>query len=442
MLVILIAVLLAFTGIVLDGGRIQFEKRHMQLAADAAAMGGAHELILGSTGNAIRDAARDDSELNGFKHHDNNGGNANSMNISVQVNNPPLSGAKVGDDSFVEVIISRNYPTTFLLVLGIERALVRARAVAGIESYGEGCVLALNPTEGNAIEVNGGGMLDAGCGVQVNSNDPTRAIRTTGGGTIDARPSGIAVYGGATGTGFFPTPVTGAPPVRDWLAHIPEPTLPNAVTTVYEVGGDPNGEPALGLGITGGEWNFHPGLYTGSTGNGNKKHGFDISGGIINLYPGIYFLDSGFKVTSQTVFRSVGTDGLPGGPGEGVMFYNTTTGDPTKAKSWNEIDFTGGGSTVLNPMTSGTYKGILMFESRSSPKLNPGHRVHGNVGAEMNGFLYFSKGHLDYAGTTSTDGWTGIIADTINVAGNAFLSNNFVPNSDGETPLRTAMLVE
>ncbi len=446
MLVILIAVLIAFTGIVLDGGRIQFEKRHMQLAADAAAMGGAHELVLGSTGNAIRDAARDDSELNGFKHHDNNAGNADSMNISVQVNNPPLGGAKVGNNNFVEVIITRNYPTTFMLVLGIEQASVRARAVAGMENYGEGCVLALNPTEGRALQVNGTATLDASCGVQVNSNDLTEAIRTVGGGVLDARPAGIASYGGVDCAGCIPAATTGVPPARDWLAHVPDPTVPNTVTTVYDVT-DPNNPiamPAISMGsFTDADavWDFHPGLYTGSTG-GNKKNAWDISGGTFNLYPGIYFLDSGFKVTSQTVFRSVGTDGLPGSPGEGVMFYNTTTGDPTKTNSWNAIDFVGGGNTVLNPMTSGPYKGILFFEGRNSPKLNPGHRIHGNVGAELNGFLYFSKGHLDYAGTTATGGWTGIIADTIRVTGNATLSSNFIENSNNETLLRTAMLVE
>jgi hypothetical protein len=450
MLAIVVAVLFGLAGIVLDGGHMQFEKRHMQIAADAAAMGGAHELVAGETGQAIIDAARDDATLNEFQHYsapdpqDPDPPPAPAMPITVEVNNPPLSGPKVGDAAYVEVIITKDYPTTFMRVIGIADAKVRARAVAGMENYGEGCVLALNPTEGRALEVNGTATLDSGCGVQVNSNDPSWAIRTTGGGIIDARPAGIASYGGADCLGCIPPATTGVPPTRDWLAHVPEPTVPNTVTTVYDVT-DPNNPiptQALGLGISGGTWNFHPGLYTGSTGNGNKKHGFDVSGGTINLYPGIYFLDSGFKVTSQTVFRTVGTNGLPGGPGEGVMFYNTTTADPTKAKSWNEIDFTGGGSTLLNPMTSGTYKGILFFEGRNSPKLNPGHRIAGNVGAELNGFLYFSKGHLDYSGTTAVGGWTGIIADTINVVGNATLSSNFIENSGNETPLRTALLVE
>lgn len=451
MLVIVIGVLFGFAGLVLDGGRMQFEKRHMQLAADAAAMGAAHEMVAGKTGQDIIDAAREDAALNKFVHYsapdpqDPNPPPAPDMPTNVAVNNPPLGGNHIGDANYVEVVITKEYPTTFMRVIGIEKAPVLARAVAGMENYGEGCVLALNPTANWALQVTGGATLDSGCGVQVNSNDPTWAIRTTGGGVIDARPAGIAVYGGESCSGCLPAATTGAPPMRDWLAHVPEPTVPGSVTTVYDVT-DPNNPistSALGLRITGGTWNLHPGLYTGSTGNGNKKHGMDISGGTINLYPGIYFLDSGMKVTSQTVFRTVGTDGQPGGPNEGVMLYNTTTAsNPALAKSWNEIDFTGGGNTNLKAMTSGPYKGILFFEGRNSPKLNPGHKIHGNVGATFTGFLYFSKGHLDYAGTTATGGWTGIIADTIHVTGNATLSNNFSANSDGETLLRTALLVE
>ncbi len=159
-------------------------------------------------------------------------------------------------------------------------------------------------------------------------------------------------------------------------------------------------------------------------------------------YPGIYFLDSGMQISSSTRLRSVGTNGLPGGPGEGVMFYNMTTSDPTSTHSWNEIDVTASADLILNPMTTGPYKGILFFEGRNSPKLNPGHRIAGNLTATINGILYFSKGHLDYAGSTATGGWTGIIADTIHVTGNATLSNNFLVDSDGETPFRTALLVE
>ena len=447
MLAILVFALFAFTGVVLDGGRIQFEKRHMQLAADAAAMGGAHEIMRGNSGQIVVDAAREDAQLNKFVHHDNNDGNANALRTTVAVNNPPQSGPRAGDAGFVEVIITRSYPTTFMRIIGIQQAPVRARAVAGMVNYGESCVLALNPTERGALTISGTADLTARCGVQVNSND-SQALVANGGGHIDARPVGIGVFGnyvdnGCSGSCFSPPPAANAPQSVDYLGHIAEPTVPGGVTTVYEVGGDPGGEPALGLSITGGTWNLQPGLYSGSVGPGNKVNGIDISGGVINLYPGIYFLDSGMKLTGGTVIRTVGTNGLPGGPDEGVMFYQTTTStQPHLINAWNEIDIAGTVQANLKPMTSGVYKGILFFEDRRAPKLNPGHSLLGTADSTYDGVLYFRNGHVIYGGTSSTGGWTGIIADTINIVGTTQLSNNFLIDADGETPFRTAMLVE
>jgi hypothetical protein len=449
MLAIVVAVLFGFAGLVLDGGRMQFEKRHMQLAADAAAMGGAHELVTGSTGQDIVDAARDDSELNGFTHNANDqDNNSDQTKIKVQVNNPPLSGPRAGNNNFVEVIISKNYPTTFMRVLGIERAPVRARAVAGMENWGGGCVLALHPTAQGSLTLNGTPVLDSGCGVQVNS-DSNAALVSNGGSTIDARPAGIGVYGhsvanGCPGGCFFPAPVEQAPPVKDWLAHVPDPVVPGAVTTVYDVSdpGNPIPVSTAGLNISNGTWNLYPGLYQGSTGNGNKADGLSISGGTINFYPGIYFLDSGMTITGSPTVQSVGTNGQPGGPDEGVMFYNTTTGDPTKVNAWNNIAIAGTVQANLKPALTGTYKGILFFEGRNAISLNPGHTIAGTADASYDGVLYFSKNNINYTGTSSTGGWTGIIADTITISGTTSLSNNFLVDADGETPFRTALLVE
>ncbi|MDA1312812.1 MAG: pilus assembly protein TadG-related protein [Acidobacteria bacterium] len=449
MLAITIAALFGLAGLILDGGRVQFEKRHMQLAADAAAMGGAHALVAGQTGNDITNAARDDAELNGFEHNSNDqDNNSDQTKIRVQVNNPPLSGPKIGDANYVEVIISKNYATTFMRVLGVEKAPVLARAVAGMENFGAACVLALSPSAYGALTLNGTPILDSGCGVQVNSSSPT-ALVANGGSTIDALPAGIGVYGQSAGNGcsggcFSPTPVHGAPPMKDWLAHVPDPTVPGAVTTVYDVT-DPNNPisvSTLGLDISNGTWDLHPGLYTGSTGNGNKVDGITISGGTVNLYPGIYFLDSGMQITGNTLFRTVGTNGQPGGPDEGVMFYNTTTGSASLGVSWNNIAIAGTVQANLKPMTTGIYKGILFFEDRNSPTLNPGHSIAGTADATYDGVLYFSKNNVTYTGTSSTGGWTGIIADTITINGTTTLSNNFLVDSDGETPFRTAMMVE
>ena len=50
MMAILFAVLLAFMGLVLDGGHIYFQKRRMQFAADAGSYAGAQEVMRRNTG--------------------------------------------------------------------------------------------------------------------------------------------------------------------------------------------------------------------------------------------------------------------------------------------------------------------------------------------------------------------------------------------------------
>ena len=61
--VVLAVVLLGMTGLVIDAGMMAYEKRRAQVAADAAAMGGALEIAGG--GNGVL-AAADDATANGF----------------------------------------------------------------------------------------------------------------------------------------------------------------------------------------------------------------------------------------------------------------------------------------------------------------------------------------------------------------------------------------
>ena len=58
--------LMGAVGIAVDVGMWYATKRDAQIAADAAAFAGAHELLRGSTESDIEEAAEDDAELNGF----------------------------------------------------------------------------------------------------------------------------------------------------------------------------------------------------------------------------------------------------------------------------------------------------------------------------------------------------------------------------------------
>ena len=140
--------------------RIVLRKRRVQSAADAGAIAGAQELLRGNT-SSVTAAAKKDTSLN--RYTDGSG------DVVVTVNNPPASGARVGNSKFVEVIVSRPRPTWFMRAMGISSANVRARAVAGLADS-TGCAYALNrdtSNSNNGIFVNGTTSSAFDCGVSV-----------------------------------------------------------------------------------------------------------------------------------------------------------------------------------------------------------------------------------------------------------------------------------
>src|SRR5712691_6229860 len=166
-------VVMAFAGLALDASYMYFHKRAMQTAADAGAYSGALELLRGNTDTTT--AAKNDTALNGFTD--------GSDGVTVTVNSPPVNGSKTGDASFVEVIVSHPQPTWFMRALNFNSITVKARAVAGLGSTGDGCVFALNQdssNQNNGFFVNGTTNSSFSCGVFTNAN-----FRTVGGACVN-----------------------------------------------------------------------------------------------------------------------------------------------------------------------------------------------------------------------------------------------------------------
>jgi hypothetical protein len=400
MMAILFAVLLAIAGLVLDGGHIYFEKRHMQAAADAGAYGGAHELRRGSrpgldVETAILQGGRYDAELNGYEH--------GKGSIDVTVNHPPASGPNSGSMNHVEVIIMRTVPTYFMRILNIDAATVRARAVAGLETNGEACVLALDPEDRASLRVAGTPELRADCGLMVNSRDD-RALQANGGGTIEASWAGV--YGGYElngGGSITPTPQEGALPMIDPLSYVAPPD-PNGVVPVYNNVHVNNSVAVL-----------NPGRYRG----GLRISG---SGADVTFNAGLYVLDSGMDVTGGRI------------RGNGVTFYNTGN---------QLITIAGAADVELTAPTDGPYQGMLFWGDVNSPDRNPGHRFRGTSSSSFAGAIYFPSQHVDWAGNNETIGeWTMLVANTIDITGTAAVVQIHGPPPGVLPELTTVTMVE
>jgi len=55
--------------------------------------------------------------------------------------------------------------------------------------------------------------------------------------------------------------------------------------------------------------------------------------------------------------------------------------------------------------------------------------------------FYAAAGHITYTGTSSVNGYTSIIADTITFTGNSVLKNNYTGLASG-SPIRNGALME
>lgn len=390
--VVVLTFIVGAVALMLDGGRVYWEKRMAQNAADAAAIAGGQELRRGNdlTTTEVVGWIKYDATLHKFTEDE------------TTVYYPPVTGIHAGDTNFVEVVVERDVPLTFMHFFGWTTAKVRARATAGLQVGGEACIIALNNTaERDAFKVNGSAGLTADCGIMVNSTDPN-AMRNVGTGTITA--SWVGVTGGYSGGATtVPTAQTGVPPVLDPLTELPIPNLsPGA------------GSSTTVAGVT----TFSPGYFSNQ---------IKITGGTNVFLPGEYILEKGIAVSGNSSVT-----------GSEVFFYNINTNGK------QEISFNSNDTVQLSAPTSGDYKGILFFNNRDSPYKTPGHKLgRGTLDSFFSGALYFPSQHLDWAGNPAgSNTWSLVIADTINVSGTADLQVVGRPSAGDAPPTYTAVLFE
>jgi hypothetical protein len=145
---------------------------------------------------------------------------------------------------------------------------------------------------------------------------------------------------------------------------------------------------------------LQPGTYTG---------GIHISGNArVTLSPGVYYMKGGgFSVAGNAVVT-----------GNGVFIYNA----PASVK--DTINISGDATVTLTAMTTGSYQGIALFQSRNS---NAVVTIAGNGVLNLTGTLYTAaaaigvsgNGRLSIMGATSE-----LIAADLSVAGNGIVKLN------------------
>lgn len=363
MVAFFLVVLLSVVAIAVDGGMLLDNKRSVQAAADAAAYAAAVELFNGYGTNSGLDPSGT-AKASALSYASSNGFSNDGVNSVVTVNIPPTSGIASGKAGYAEVIVQYNQPRGFSSIIGSGRIPVKARAVAR-GNPGDVGILLLDPHLTVAGQIVGNINILNGGQIYCNSdstvlNDEFKGYGTVGGvyleSTCKLSCGGVNVVGSMSAeSGSSVTYTnggglkTGVGPWADPLASVPEPV--------------PTGT-SYGNKTCSGVVTIQPGIYGNLTIN---------NGATVTMAPGIYYISSSGGIS------------MKGGTltGNGVMIYN---------QSGDSLDFANADAVTLTPPTSGTYRGISIFQPRAETK-----EVHIKASGPVtiSGTLYAQAGEFD-----------------------------------------------
>ena len=320
----------ALLGAAVDYTRANSAKARLQSAADSAA-------LLGAAGSFSSDSGRSNGALNAFLAN-YQGSYGDATPTATIANN------------IITISATGNMPTAFMGIAGFKTIPVNVTAVAGIGGGSTACLLALQSTN-DGIFVHGSASLKANCGLYANSTG-NNAIDFDGDSVTTA--TSMCVVGNYTAdpaAKVNPRPTTRCPAMADPLATLPVPGNAAASCTY-------NGYELDGTGT------LNPGVYCG---------GIEIgSGAKATFNPGTYIIRDGrFKIGSSAQVT-----------GQNVFFYLTGTDANLDQGSSSHMNFTA--------PDSGTYKGILFFQSRTANTSE--NRFGGSSTDVIQGTVYFPNG--------------------------------------------------
>ncbi len=356
MTAIALPALLGVLGIASDYAQFSSKRAELQGAADKAALAAAKELSLATSSDATIEAAAKSFASAATKN-----------DIQTRVN-VEKSGAAVA------VQVQESWTPFFAHFLGADITPVIVKATAELVGQAKICVLTLDDSESDALELDNGGRLKAnGCGVFVNSKH-SEAISVKNRSEIAADITCAA--GGVSNRGTIaPAAMTDCPQVEDPLSSRPAPTV--------------------------GACDFN-----------NRK----INSGTVTLSPGVYC--GGLTLTgSAKITLSEGTYVIKGGPltfggnavvtGTHVGFYLSGTGA--------KLDFKGSAVINLSGPKDGDMAGLLFFADRAETE---DHKISSSNTQTLTGTVYLPTGKLRVdpgAKVAENSAYTAIIAREIEI---------------------------
>lgn len=389
-------VMIGGVGLGVETGHWYQKQRHLQHLADITAHSATARLRAGDSIEGIRAAAEAVAEASGFE-----------IDLgTIEVYSPPLSGTLLGDADSVEVVLTETRRRWFSAIYRSDSIVLQGRAVSRIVEGRTACILALSENDWGAVYVTGSTQIDLTNCVVASNSVSSMGFKMSGDSAALTVDCVYSVGGAVITSNLTLTECTAvktyAPVNRDPYADIPEPANTGQCRSSRE------GQNHRSTVIT--PTDSHP------NGMNSRRYcgGLSLKGDIY-FDPGLYIIDGGtFTINTQSkVYSNAG----------GVTFYlvNGAT-----------LKINGGAEILLKAPNSGPTSGMLFFGSRSSGVGGSGscnrnygteHKLNGGSDLKLTGAIYLPKGDLIFNGNSSSqNGCTQIVANTIQFSGNSSLS--------------------
>ena len=282
---------------------------------------------------------------------------------------------------------------------------IPAEATAQMVSNGQYCALSLESTTSTGITMWGSSTLNLGCGMATNSRG-TNAVAAGGNSQITASPIaavGIVPDSNNYGSGTERISYSVAQP--DPFASLPMPSVSGNTSN-----GNVNSNQTRTL---------NPGTY----------RGMDLKG-TVTLNPGVYLIDGGtLSIGSQARVTE-----------SGVTFILTSSTAGSNANSIATVDMNGGARINITAPSTGTYKGVLLYQDRRAQISNQSNKINGNSQSLLQGAIYMPGQEVEFTGTAGMNtNCLQLVARRITWNGNSSITNVCPANSGSQAFLGTAV---
>jgi len=380
--------LVAVAALVLDGGMWLIERARLQIAADAAANGAGYLLLDSSLQS--ESASAQTSAFQSVALAEATGAAGTLIgNLATPIGISVASGW-----TSVTVTLSSQADSFLAGAVGLSGpTLVATAALAPVSA----CVLALNSSAADAIDVNNMGSIRAtGCGIVADSNSSSAIYLNSG--TISGEE--VAAVGDFSKSNSGSNTVSPANPTDD----------ASAVANPYASRSPPVAGACDYTNASFTAWQSGPYSFTQAN---NVFCGNTTIGGnstTDTFAPGVYYVVNGNLVFNNADITQA----------QGVTFV--LSGSSPGSFQWTNYSNT----YQLSAPTSGATAGILVWQECPSSGSAPANTMAGGSTLEVSGAFYAPCGALQMSNnaqlTTASGGSMSVIVNTISAVGSAGIS--------------------